>query len=368
MKIAPVMDRMRLAGIPVHLVHTGQHYDESMKDSFFRQLRIPEPDFDLEVGSGTHAAQTGEIMQRFEPVLDRLRPDGVLVVGDVNSTIACALVAAKKNVPVMHVEAGLRSFDRTMPEEINRILTDQLSALLFTTERDARANLMREGIADERIHFVGNVMIDSLLGHLDEAVPPAITLTSLGRRPLAAGSAYAVVTLHRPSNVDDPRVLRELMATLERISERLDVVFPVHPRTASRLAAIGLDVSDNPSMILTPPLGYLEMLGLMKDATCVLTDSGGMQEETTALGVPCLTLRENTERPITVVEGTNTIVGRDPVRIEREVETILLTGGKSGRRPALWDGKASERIRDVLQAWLSKREPVDAITEDAERG
>lgn len=366
MKIAPVMNRLRAAGIPVHLVHTGQHYDEPMKDSFFRQLRIPEPDFDLEVGSGTHAAQTGEIMIRFERVLDRLRPEAVLVVGDVNSTIACALVAAKKDIAVMHVEAGLRSFDRTMPEEVNRVLTDQLSDLLFTTERDARANLLREGIASERIHFVGNVMIDSLFDHLDEAVAPALTLTSLGKRPFPAGSPYSVVTLHRPSNVDEPGVLRELMATLERISERLDIVFPVHPRTASRLAAIGLDVSDNPSMVLTPPLGYLEMLGLMKDATCVLTDSGGMQEETTALGVPCLTLRENTERPITVSEGTNIVVGRDRNRIEREVETILLTGGKSGRRPELWDGKASDRVRDVLVSWLGSEEPVEAFTEEGE--
>jgi UDP-N-acetylglucosamine 2-epimerase (non-hydrolysing) len=367
MKIAPVMDRLRGAGIPVHLVHTGQHYDESMKDSFFRELRIPEPDFDLEVGSGTHAVQTGEIMIRFEPVLERIRPGAILVVGDVNSTIGCAMVAAKKDVPVIHVEAGLRSFDRTMPEEINRVLTDQLSSLLFTTERDARANLLREGIAPEGIHFVGNVMIDSLLGHLDEAVPPSLTLTGLGIRPLAAGTPYAVVTLHRPSNVDEPGTLRELMGTLERISERLDIVFPVHPRTASRLAAFGIDVSSNPSIVLTPPLGYLEMLGLMKDATCVLTDSGGMQEETTALGIPCLTLRENTERPITVTAGTNTVVGRDSARIEREVETILLTGGKSGRRPELWDGKASERIRDVLLSWLGTREPVDAITEDGER-
>jgi UDP-N-acetylglucosamine 2-epimerase (non-hydrolysing) len=368
MKIAPVMDRLRGAGIRVHLVHTGQHYDESMKDSFFRQLRIPEPDFDLEVGSGTHAVQTGEILIRFEPVVDRVRPAAIVVVGDVNSTIACALVAAKKDIPVVHVEAGLRSFDRTMPEEVNRVLTDQLSALLFTTERDARANLLREGIAPERIHFVGNVMIDSLLGHLDEAVPPSLTLTGLGKRPLAAGTPYAVVTLHRPSNVDDPVVLRDLMATLERISERLDIVFPVHPRTASRLEDFGIDVSNNPSIVLTPPLGYLEMLGLMKDASCVLTDSGGMQEETTALGVPCLTLRENTERPITVTEGTNTVVGRDPERIEREVETILMTGGKSGRRPELWDGKASDRIRDVLLSWLGKWETVDAMAEDSKRG
>ena len=366
MKIAPVMDRLRAAAIDVALVHTGQHYDESMSDSFFRQLGIPEPDVDLEVGSATHAAQTAEIMIRFEPVLERYAPSAVIVVGDVNSTIACALVAAKREVPVVHIEAGLRSFDRTMPEEINRVLTDQLSEILFTTEGDARENLKREGIRDERIHFVGNVMIDSLLGHLDRAVAPRETLQALGQEPIPEGTDYGVVTLHRPSNVDEPEQLRLLMATLVRVSDRLPLVFPVHPRTASKLENLGFDCP--PRLLLTPPVGYLEMLGLMKDAKLVMTDSGGMQEETTALGVPCLTLRENTERPITVSKGTNTIVGRDPVRIEREVETILTTGGKGGRSPELWDGKASARIRDVLVSWLEDKGKLDAVVEDQDRG
>ncbi len=366
MKIAPVMDRLRASGVSVSLVHTGQHYDESMSDSFFRQLGIPEPDVDLEVGSATHAVQTAEIMIRFEPVLERFAPSAVVVVGDVNSTIACALVAAKREVPVVHIEAGLRSFDRAMPEEINRVLTDQLSELLFTTEREARENLRREGVSDERIHFVGNVMIDSLLSHLDRAVPVNRTLEAQGRAPIPEGTGYGVVTLHRPSNVDEPEQLRTLMATLVRVSERLPLVFPVHPRTASRLEHLGFECPAG--LRLMPPVGYLEMLGLMKDAKLVLTDSGGMQEETTALGVPCLTLRENTERPITVVEGTNTIVGRDPARIENEVDAILTTGGKSGRRPELWDGKASTRIRDVLVSWLEKKGKLDAVMEDEDRG
>ncbi len=364
MKVAPVLDRLRAAGVDVSLVHTGQHYDESMSDSFFRQLGIPEPDIDLEVGSATHAVQTAEIMIRFEPVLERFAPAAVVVVGDVNSTIACALVAAKKEIPVVHIEAGLRSFDRTMPEEINRVLTDQLSELLFTTERDARENLRGEGIPAERIHFVGNVMIDSLLGHLDRAVSPAETLGALGLQPIPEGRSYGVVTLHRPSNVDEPETLRAMMATLVRVSERAPLVFPVHPRTKARLEILGFDCP--PGLVLTPPVGYLEMLGLMKNAKLVLTDSGGMQEETTALGVPCLTVRENTERPITVSEGTNTIVGRDPARIESEVDLILTTGGKSGRRPELWDGKTSARIRDVLVSWLEKKGRLDAVMEEEE--
>ncbi len=365
MKVAPVLDRLRAAGVSVSLVHTGQHYDESMSDSFFRQLGIPEPDVDLEVGSATHAVQTAEIMIRFEPVLERFAPGAVVVVGDVNSTIACALVAAKREIPVVHIEAGLRSFDRTMPEEINRVLTDQLSELLFTTERSARENLKREGIPDERVHFVGNVMIDSLLGHLDRAVAPEKTLAALGLPSIPEGRSHGVVTLHRPSNVDEPETLRALMATLVRVSERVPLVFPVHPRTKARLETLGFVCPKG--LTLTPPVGYLEMLGLMKDAKVVLTDSGGMQEETTALGVPCLTLRENTERPITVSEGTNTVVGRDPVRIESEVDLILTTGGKSGRRPELWDGKTSKRIRDVLVSWLEKKGQLDPVTEEEDR-
>jgi UDP-N-acetylglucosamine 2-epimerase (non-hydrolysing) len=273
-------------------------------------------------------------------------------------------VAAKKEIPVFHVEAGLRSFDRTMPEEINRVLTDQISELLFTTERDARENLRREGVPDERIRFVGNVMIDSLLGNLDRAVPPRETLLRHSRHPFPESEPFGLVTLHRPSNVDEPEVLGSLMAVLARLSGRIPIVFPVHPRTAARLHTFGLDSYETDAFVLTPPLGYLEMLGLMKDAAVVLTDSGGIQEETTALGVPCLTVRENTERPITVTEGTNTVVGRDPARIEREVDAIQRTGGKSGRRPELWDGKASERIRDVLVSWLESRRQLHALAED----
>ena len=357
MKIAPLMAVFRAAPnpIPARLLHTGQHYDAQMKAAFFTQLGIPEPDVDLEVGSASHAAQTAEIMRRFEPALDQEKPAAVLVVGDVNSTIACALVAAKKDVPVIHVEAGLRSYDRRMPEEINRVLTDQISDLLFITERSARDNLLREGIDDRRIHFVGNVMIDTLLGHLPHAVPPEKTLA---RAPdpeifLGAASGYALLTLHRPSNVDEPRVLKRMLETLRRVSDDLPVVFPMHPRTSARINQAGQGaLLDTPRIWRLPPLSYLEMLGLMAKARLVLTDSGGIQEETTALGVPCVTLRENTERPITVNQGTNTIVGTDPARIRAAVEDVLASGGKAGRIPELWDGKASQRIKAVLLDWL----------------
>lgn len=359
MKIAPVMSALAAQPhpVPARLLHTGQHYDAQMKDAFFTQLGIPEPDIDLGVGSSSHAVQTAEIMLRFEPVLDTERPAAVLVVGDVNSTIACALVAAKKGVPVIHVEAGLRSYDRSMPEEINRVLTDQISDLLFITERSAQQNLQREGIDARRIHFVGNVMIDTLLGHLPRAVPAELTLA---RAPDPAvfrqnPPGYALVTLHRPSNVDDPAVLTRLLETLRRISDRLPVVFPVHPRTSARIAGAGLEALVNtPRILRLPPLGYLEMLGLMAKARVVLTDSGGIQEETTALGVPCITLRENTERPITVEQGTNTITGIDPARIEAAVDNVLTTGGKGGRVPELWDGRAALRIKAVLQEWLGR--------------
>ena len=359
MKIAPVMSALAAQPhpVPARLLHTGQHYDAQMKDAFFTQLGIPEPDIDLGVGSSSHAVQSAEIMQRFEPVLDAERPAAVLVVGDVNSTIACALVAAKKGVPVIHVEAGLRSYDRSMPEEINRVLTDQISDLLFITERSAQQNLQREGIDAQRIHFVGNVMIDTLLGHLPRAVPAEYTLACAPDPAVFRQSppGYALVTLHRPSNVDDPAVLARLLETLRRISDRLPVVFPVHPRTSARIAGAGLEALVNtPRILRLPPLGYLEMLGLMAKARVVLTDSGGIQEETTALGVPCITLRENTERPITVEQGTNTITGIDPVRIEAEVDNVLTTGGKGGRVPELWDGRAALRIKAVLQAWLGR--------------
>lgn len=364
MKIAPVIAALRAEPfrIPTRLVHTGQHYDVAMNERFFEQLDIPAPDVNLEVGSLSHAEQTAEIMRRIEPVLDAERPSALVVVGDVNSTIACALVAAKKGIPVAHVEAGLRSYDRTMPEEINRVLTDQISEWLFTTERQARENLLREGIDGQKIHFVGNVMIDTLLSHRASAVPAAETLASATDPDvfLQAPHGFGVVTLHRPSNVDDPELLRRLLSTLRRISARLPLVFPIHPRTVSRIQAAGLGtlLEESSRILRLPPLGYLEMLGLMSKARLVLTDSGGMQEETTALGVPCLTLRENTERPITVEEGTNTIVGIDAVRIEQSVADIIATGGKTGRAPELWDGQAARRIAEVLHLSLSHAAPM----------
>ena len=355
MKIAPVMAALKASGFfEVHLVHTGQHYDAAMNHQYFEALNIPLPDTNLEVGSGSHAVQTAEIMRRFEPVLDHEQPAAVLVVGDVNSTLACTLVAAKKGVPVVHVEAGLRSYDRGMPEEINRVLTDQISDLLFTTEPGARDNLLREGIAASRIHFVGNVMIDTLHHNLKQAVAPAQTLRLAGRENfLNGGKDYAVLTLHRPSNVDDAGILKNLLATVCEISLQTPVIFPMHPRTRTMIEQFSLSpVLGIPSVVTLPPLGYLEMLGLMKDARLVLTDSGGVQEETTALGVPCITLRNNTERPITVDEGTNTIVGQDPKRIMAAFDDIVSHGGKAGRIPELWDGQASLRIATVLREWL----------------
>lgn len=353
MKIAPIMRALHAQpGLQPYLLHTGQHYDEAMKASFFQQLHIPEPDCDLEVGSGSHAQQTAEIMKRFEPVLDQVSPSAVLVVGDVNSTIACALVAIKKMVPVIHVEAGLRSGDRRMPEEINRILTDQLSALLFTTERSAAANLQREGIAAERIHFCGNVMIDTLRYNLQHAVAAERTL-----KPLGLQGKYGLLTLHRPANVDDDQVLSGLLNCLAGLSAQLPLVFPVHPRTRARIEHAGLmAVLEQANVHLLPPQGYTQMLGLMRQATMVLTDSGGIQEETTALGVPCLTLRDNTERPITLTEGTNTLVGTDPAAITAAFKAVLEQGGKAGQVPEYWDGQAAERIVTVLAHWLSGQE------------
>lgn len=347
MKIAPIMAAFADKGIHARLVHTGQHYDPAMSDSFFTQLGIPRPDVNLEVGSASHAVQTADIMRTFEPVLDTENPKAVLVVGDVNSTIACALVAAKKGVKVIHVEAGLRSYDRAMPEEINRVLTDQISDLLFTTERGALANLQREGIDAARVHFVGNVMIDTLRMHLERAVAAEQTL---GGRP---ARGYAVVTLHRPSNVDDAGVFKGLLDTLERVAKHMDVVFPIHPRTRATAERFGFSKQlQGPGMRLLPPQGYLEMLGLTRDASVVITDSGGLQEETTALGVPCITVRDNTERPITLHEGTNTLTGPNPERIWPVFKDVLATGGKRGRIPEFWDGRAAQRIADFLRGWL----------------
>lgn len=358
MKMAPIMAALAdLRPLPaLSLVHTGQHYDAVMNHQYFAALGIPQPDINLEVGSGSHAIQTAEVMRRFEPVLDAKPPSAVLVVGDVNSTLACALVAAKKGIPVIHVEAGLRSFDRAMPEEINRILTDQISDLLFITESSGRANLLREGIAESRIHFVGNVMIDTLRRNLERAVPLPQILKDAGREDFLGGNAgYAVLTLHRPSNVDDPAILRTLLETVLKISRKLPVIFPMHPRTRAMMEKFGLEgMLEVPELLLLPPMGYLEMLGLMKDARVMLTDSGGIQEETTALGVPCITLRNNTERPITVDEGTNTIAGQDPVKILAAFDEIMRSGGKAGRIPEFWDGLASIRIATAIHEWLGK--------------
>ena len=360
MKIAPVIRALNNSqySFKVGLLHTGQHYDAAMKQSFFDQLHIPEPDVDLGVGSGSHAVQTAEIMKRFEPVMDELKPDTILVVGDVNSTIACALVAVKKGVPVIHVEAGLRSGDRSMPEEINRVLTDQISDLLLTTERSAKQNLVREGVSSEKVHFVGNVMIDTLLYNLNNAVPSGDTIASCldTERAESVGADYGLLTLHRPANVDDPVVLERLLRTLVDLSGKLPMLFPVHPRTRQCIDGAGLNqlVADS-QLYLMPPQAYLNMLGLMKGARLVLTDSGGIQEETTALGVPCITLRENTERPITVEEGSNTIVGSNPEKIKSCFNDIMHSGGKAGRTPEYWDGKAAERISDVVGDWLYKK-------------
>lgn len=352
MKAAPIHALLsRSRHFEARLVHTGQHYDADMNDAFFNDLGMPRPDVNLGVGSGSHAVQTAEVMKSFEPVLDAAHDPVVLVVGDVNSTLACALVAAKKGVPVVHVEAGLRSGDRTMPEEINRVLTDQISDVLFITERSAAANLQREGIAPERICFVGNVMIDSLRANLDRAIAPAATVATVAGAGGTLAGPYVLATLHRPSNVDDPAVLERLLDCLRRMGRHLPVVFPVHPRTRARIRDAGLEpLLADPGIIALGPVGYLAMLGLMAGAKAVVTDSGGIQEETTALGVACLTVRDNTERPITIAEGTNLLVGRDPDRIMTAFADILATGGKAGRIPELWDGQAARRILAELEA------------------
>ncbi len=346
MKIAPLMRAFAARPrLQARLVHTGQHYDETMSKAFFDDLHLPRPDVNLEVGSGSHATQTGLIMQRFEPVVAEERPDAVIVVGDVNSTIACGLVAVKLGVPLIHVEAGLRSFDRSMPEEINRILTDAISSLLFVTEPAGVTNLKREGIAEERVHLVGNVMIDTLLAHRALAAQSRV-LEMLG---LAAGR-YGVVTLHRPANVDDPVVFGGILDALAEIQRTLTLVFPVHPRTRANLERGGLlaRVASLPGLKLTPPLGYLDFLKLMSHSAVVITDSGGIQEETTVLGIPCLTVRENTERPITVEQGTNQLVGIRPEGILAGYGRIR-AGEIRHRVPDLWDGRAAERIADVLE-------------------
>ena len=337
MKAAPLLRVLRSRGLVQILVHTGQHYSANMSEVFFSQLSIPAPDVNLEVGSGSHASQKAEVMLRLEPVVLDQKPDIVLVYGDVNSTVAAALVCSKIGVPVGHVEAGLRSFDRTMPEEINRLITDQISDLLFTPSADADVNLQREGISVEKIHRVGNIMIDSL-----------VQLLAASRQCAKNGfpERYALVTLHRPSNVDDNQVLKNILEALLEINEELPIVFPVHPRTRQRIADFGIDVS---ALHLMDPIPYIEFLALESRATVVVTDSGGIQEETTFLNVPCLTLRDNTERPITTTLGTNVLVGRDNVMLRQEMTKILEGKAKKGTVPPLWDGRAAERIADVLK-------------------
>ncbi|MCV2217517.1 non-hydrolyzing UDP-N-acetylglucosamine 2-epimerase [Thauera sp. Sel9] len=359
MKVAPIIRAFAAhqPPIPTLLVHTGQHYDPAMKDRLFADLDLPEPDVNLAVGSGSHAVQTAEVMKRFEPVIDEHGARAVLVVGDVNSTLACALVASKRHIPVVHVESGLRSNDRRMPEEINRILTDQLSDILYTTERSAHDNLVREGIAAERAVFVGNVMIDSLRASLPKAVPAADLLAAAGLDAGRIAGGYGVVTLHRPSNVDDADSLGPIIDALKQVSESLPLVFALHPRTRNNLERFGmLERVEQGNFLVLPPQGYLEMLGLMSGARLVLTDSGGIQEETTALGVPCVTIRENTERPITVEQGTNTLVGIDPEAIIAAAREVLGTGGKAGRIPEFWDGHTAERIAAHLHGWLAAAE------------
>jgi len=344
MKIAPIMAEMHTHPHEFQqiLVHTGQHYDQNMSERFFAQLGMVQPDEFLGVGSGTHGEQTGRVMLTFEPVLLKHRPDWVFVVGDVNSTLACALVAAKLSIPVAHVEAGLRSGDRTMPEEINRLITDQIADLLFTHSREADENLLREGIAPEKIHFVGNVMIDSLTKMLPAARELQV-LADLGLCP----RQYVLATFHRPSNVDDPSDLSELFSALNTISETLPVIFPVHPRTRQRIALRDIRRL-NSGLRLLEPLGYLEFLALMNSAALVLTDSGGVQEETTFLGVPCLTVRPSTERPVTLSHGTNRLVASDRTSIVDAFRAALCGAGKNGSRPELWDGGTAKRIIKVL--------------------
>lgn len=367
MKVAPIVEALRkhnrsaASPVAIFLVHTGQHYDEAMSESFFVDLGIPQPDVNLGVGSGSHATQTAEVMKRFEPICLEYRPTHVLVVGDVNSTIACALVATKLGPKVVHVEAGLRSFDRSMPEEINRVLTDAISDVHFITEESGRANLLREGVSSERVHFVGNVMVDTLLRHRDKAAASDI----LERVGVADGRdpGFGVLTLHRPSNVDARDTLGAVLEAVREIAERMPVLFPVHPRTLQRIKEFGLNrvfaaiggqvarvVKGGTGLYGLPPLGYLDFLQLMANARVVLTDSGGIQEETTILRIACVTIRENTERPVTITHGTNRLAGTNPGALVRATQEALNARYDGLSAPPYWDGKAAERIVQVLCA------------------
>ena len=346
MKIAPIMRALRKHDdvFECQLIHTGQHYDKDMSDVFFQELAIPRPDCFLEAGSGTHAEQTAKTMTRFEKLCVAERPHLVIVVGDVNSTLACSIAAKKLQISVAHVEAGLRSRDMQMPEEINRVVTDAISDYFFVTERSGVENLLAEGKPKEKVHFVGHVMIDNLLYQIAKLtqLPPQPTSASIKRR----FPTYGVVTLHRPSNVDNAETLQRIVTALQEIGVDLPLVLPLHPRTRSNLEQFRIVL--DASIVTTGPLPFMEFLDLWKDASLVLTDSGGLQEETTALGVPCVTLRENTERPVTVTEGTNVVAGTSPARIIAEARRILEGRGKSGKIPELWDGRASERIVSIL--------------------
>lgn len=353
MKIAPLVRAIQSqGGFDFRIVHTGQHYDRSMSDVFFEELGIPQPDHHLGCGGGSHAEQTAKIMMAYEKLCNDVRPDIVVVVGDVNSTLACSIVAKKFHIPVAHVEAGLRSGDRTMPEEINRLVTDAISDLFFVTEPSGVEHLRREGQPEESVHYVGHVMVDNVIYQkkLLDAAPPADGVSVDFKRE---HGEYGVVTMHRPSNVDDAETLDRLATALRRISETLPLAFPVHPRTRANLVKFGIDPGSR--IFLLEPMAYMDFLNLWMDAKMVLTDSGGLQEETTALGVPCITLRENTERPITIEEGSNVLAGTDPVVILSEARRVLDGNAKSGRRPQLWDGAAAERIVAVLAGYFSAK-------------
>ncbi len=335
MKVAPILDAFKARGHKdVLLVHTGQHYDRKMSDDFFTELGIPEPDFNLGVGSGSHAEQTARVMTSFEPVCLEQRPDWVVVVGDVNSTVACAITAKKLGIRVAHIEAGLRSRDMSMPEEINRLCTDAISDLLFTTDTGADENLRNEGVSAERIHFVGNTMIDTLLRNIGKA----------RAYPRPCQDDFVVLTLHRPGNVDDPKVLAGILSAINAVADRIPVIFPVHPRTAQKLNGS----ANHPNLRLIPPQSYLAFIGLVAHSRMVLTDSGGIQEETSVLGVPCITMRPNTERPVTCELGTNLLVGNHPDRIREAAFSVLDGNARAGSIPPKWDGRAAERIVDVL--------------------
>ncbi|MES2901035.1 MAG: UDP-N-acetylglucosamine 2-epimerase (non-hydrolyzing) [Pseudomonadota bacterium] len=350
MKIAPIVRALQAQdALSFKIIHTGQHYDRDMNEVFFEELGIPQPDVFMGAGGGSHAAQTAKIMVAFEELCLAERPAAVLVVGDVNSTLACSISAKKLNIPVAHVEAGLRSGDMTMPEEINRLVTDSITDWFFVTEPSAVKHLQREGKAESAIHYVGHVMVDNVLFQADKltgADTSGFETSAFKAAQAEKGGRYGVITLHRPSNVDDQAMMTKLSGALREIASELPLVFPVHPRTRANLASFGIDLG--PNITLVGPQAYMAFLNLWKDAAVVLTDSGGMQEETTALGVPCITIRENTERPVTVDEGSNVLAGTDPARIVAEAKKVLRGEGKQGRRPHLWDGKAAERIVAVL--------------------